>query len=149
MRTSGAPKIEIIKQRADFLRASRARKVAMPGLVLQMRERSSEGGNSETASDPASARVGYTASKKVGNAVRRNRARRRLRAAVNDVLCGQAKPGRDYVLIARGETGTRPYDALCRDVATALERIETVRPNAGRPRTKRPSKRDRALKASS
>ena len=149
MRTSGAPKIEIMKQRADFLRASRARKVAMPGLVLQMRERSVEAGNTETASDPSVARVGYTASKKVGNAVHRNRARRRLRAAVNDVLSGQAKPGRDYVLIARGETGTRPYDALCQDVASALERIETARPNAGRPRSKRPSKRDCALEASS
>lgn len=121
MRKSGVRPLEILKNRADFLRAARARKVAMPGLVLQMRAR---GEDPETEAPP---RVGYTASRKVGNAVVRNRARRRLRAAVHDVLAERAWPGRDYVLIARAETARRPFDALCRDLATAIERIERPR----------------------
>ena len=63
----------------------------------------------------APARVGYTASRKVGNAVQRNRSRRRLRAVVNDVLAARAIPGRDYVLIARAATAGRPYDDLLPD----------------------------------
>src|SRR5262245_51522701 len=83
-----------LKTRGDFLRvaASRAR-AARPGLVLQA---------APHPSDPAAAlRVGYTASRRVGGAVQRNRAKRRLRAAAAAVLprCGAA--GMDYVLIAR------------------------------------------------
>ncbi|MDF1794121.1 MAG: ribonuclease P protein component [Thalassobaculaceae bacterium] len=116
MRASGSAKLEILPARKDFLAAARARKVVAPGLVLQMRRR-----DDDTA---APARVGYTASRKVGNAVKRNRARRRLRAAVNDVLAGRALGGHDYVLIARAATAGRPYDALLADLASALDRIE-------------------------
>jgi ribonuclease P protein component len=115
MRASGSAKLEILPARKDFLAVARARKVVAPGLVLQMRAR-------EDAEAPA--RVGYTASKKVGNAVARNRARRRLRAAVNDVLARRALPGHDYVLIARASTAGRPYDALLADLDGALDRIE-------------------------
>jgi ribonuclease P protein component len=115
MRASGSAKLDILPARKDFLAAARARKAVMPGLVLQMRRRAEADGP---------ARVGYTASRKVGNAVIRNRARRRLRAAVNDVLAGRAAPGHDYVLIARAATAGRPYDALLNDLSVALDRIE-------------------------
>lgn len=115
MRASGSAKLEILPARKDFLAVARGRKVAAPGLVLQMRVR-------EDADAPA--RVGYTASRKVGNAVARNRSRRRLRAVVNDVLAARAIPGRDYVLIARAATAGRPYDDLVADLAGALDRIE-------------------------
>lgn len=114
MRASGSAKLEILPARKDFLAVARARKVVAPGLVLQMRVRE----------DEAPARVGYTASRKVGNAVARNRSRRRLRAAVNDVLASRARPGHDYVLIARAATAGRPYDDLLADLAGALDRIE-------------------------
>ena len=69
-------------------------------------------------------RVGFTASRKVGNAVVRNRAKRRLRAAAAQILAAQGKPATDYVLIARGATAERPYAALLADLASALRRIE-------------------------
>ena len=69
-------------------------------------------------------RVGFTCSKKVGNAVARNRAKRRLRAVARAVLPTLGRPGHDYVLIGRREvTGTCPYEALLRDLNYALTRL--------------------------
>ncbi len=69
-------------------------------------------------------RVGLTASRKVGNAVQRNRAKRRLGALADELLPGHALPGRDYVLIARRETGDRPWDQLSADLLRALARVD-------------------------
>jgi ribonuclease P protein component len=69
-------------------------------------------------------RVGFTASRKVGNAVVRNRAKRRLRAAADRILPDGGKPGTDYVLIARSVTAERTFAALLGDLAAALRRIE-------------------------
>jgi ribonuclease P protein component len=68
-------------------------------------------------------RVGFTASRKVGNAVARNRAKRRLRNAAASILPDKGKPGTDYVLIARASTVDRPYGALIADLETALRRV--------------------------
>jgi ribonuclease P protein component len=65
-------------------------------------------------------RVGFTASRKIGNAVARNRARRRLKAAAQQVLPLYGLPGNDYVLVARRETLTRPFGELLGDLETAL-----------------------------
>lgn len=86
----------------------------MPGLVLQARPH-------DTVGDAT--RVGYTASRKVGGAVQRNRARRRLRAAAGEVIPRYAKAGFDLVLIARGGTVSRPYKALVADLQAALKRV--------------------------
>ncbi len=68
------------------------------------------------------ARVGYTCSKKVGNAVARNRAKRRLRAAAREVAPAHAQPGWDYVLIGRRDvTAALPFDRLCGDLASAID----------------------------
>jgi ribonuclease P protein component len=67
------------------------------------------------------ARVGFTASRKIGNAVARNRAKRRLRAAAAEVLPLLGRPGHDYVLVARGTTVARPFPALKSDIVTALK----------------------------
>ena len=73
-------------------------------------------------------RVGYTCSKKVGNAVARNRAKRRLRAAARDMLAAQGRPGWDYVLSWRPRvTAERPYAQLCDDIAAALARVHAPR----------------------
>ncbi len=93
-------RIDRLKKRADFLRlAALRRKWAAPGLILQ----AGPGGNAAD-SRADSLRVGFTVSKKVGNAVCRNRARRRLKAAVAEIFPARAAFGLDYVVIGRRET---------------------------------------------
>jgi ribonuclease P protein component len=105
-----------LKRRAEFLRvAGSRRKSVTPGLILQALR--------HAAADAAAARVGFTASRKVGIAVERNRARRRLRAAVDRVMPLHAAPGHDYVLIARAATIRRPFAALLGDLETALRQL--------------------------
>lgn len=141
---------ERLKKRADFLRVAKGRRFAMPGLVLQMAPRPPanpgpsadphpplDPGSDGAADDRAApARLGFTVTKKVGIAVVRNRARRRLRAAAAAVMPRLAKPATDYVLIGREGTLDRPFPDLIRDLETALARIET-RPLEG-PRPPRP-----------
>jgi ribonuclease P protein component len=124
-------------QRSEFLHAAaRGRKSAMPGLVLQavrpvnsgaVMENLTPGSVSGSALDPAldsvPFRVGFTASKRVGGAIARNRAKRRLREAVARVMPGHAKPGYDYVVIARAATLHRKFDDLLQDLETALARV--------------------------
>jgi ribonuclease P protein component len=75
--------------------------------------------------DP-SIRVGFTCSKKVGNAVARNRAKRRLREVARMVLPAQGKPGWDYVLIGRKDvTAERDFEDLKGDLKFALKRLHS------------------------
>jgi len=107
------PAPQRLRRRAEFLRvASGGRKAVQPGLVLQARLRE----------DSAAAGVGFTVTKKVGNAVTRNRARRRLREAARIVLRERPVTGVDLVLIGRDGTGTRPFAALLEDLRRALAR---------------------------
>lgn len=111
---AGGPRLQTIRRRADFLAAARALRASAPGLTLQARRRGGE--------DPP--RVGYTCSKKLGNAVARNRAKRRLRAAAAAALAPAARAGWDYVLIGRpGVTAARPFADLVADVAAAVARV--------------------------
>lgn len=120
-----ARKPEILRKRADFLACARARKAPAPAFLLQARRRKPD------EAPGAAVRVGFTASKKVGNAVARNRAKRRLRALARSVLAAQGRPGWDYVLVARrGETATRPFAALEDDLVRALDRVHASRPKA-------------------
>ena len=122
-----SPGIARLKRRSEFLRVAKARrKWAAPGLVLQARE--AEGGPS--ANEPA-VRVGFTVSRKVGNAVARNRARRRLRAAAERVMPVHAMRGYDFVLIGRAATLERPFAALVADLETALRRLRAYRETDG------------------
>jgi ribonuclease P protein component len=91
----------------------------MPSVVLQVAPR--------PAGTGAAARVGFTASRKVGNAVVRNRSRRRLRAAVDKLLPLHADTALDYVLIAREATAARPWPELLHDVEVAMRRLKAWR----------------------
>ena len=105
--------MERLKRRQDFVAAARASYAAMPGMVVQMRARGDEG----------PPRVGFTATKKIGNAVIRNRTKRRLRELARLRLEGVARPGHDYVLIGRAPTAERPYADLAQDLNSALKRL--------------------------
>lgn len=109
---SSAP--QRLKRRREFLRVQAAgRKTAQPGLVLQAAP--GEGGT---------VRVGFTVSRRVGNAVTRNRVRRRLKAVAAEVLPRGARDNHDYVIIGRAGSIDRAYDALRRDLETALKRLK-------------------------
>lgn len=115
--SSAVLSLDILKKRADFLRAARGVKVACPGFILQARKRS----DSESA---IGVRVGFTTSKKVGNAVRRNHARRRLREIARLILPHHARNGFDYVLIGRRDaTSTEEFVELLTQLKEALARI--------------------------
>lgn len=118
-----------LKKRADFLRVQRSgRKWATPGMVLQIRPWTDRGlANDAKADLPMKIGVGFTTSKKVGNAVQRNRARRRLRAAVDLVFPVSALPGHDFVVIGRQATLQRPWQKLVEDLKTALKRLDAYR----------------------
>ncbi|MEJ1967491.1 MAG: ribonuclease P protein component [Rhizomicrobium sp.] len=99
-----------LRARADFLRAQRGIRRVAPGLTLEICTRP-EGG---------APRVGFTASRKIGGAVVRNRAKRRLRAIAAEILPVSGLAATDYVLVARRDTVTRPFESLKADLAQAL-----------------------------
>jgi len=110
--------LETLKNRADFLRAARARRAPAPGFLLQARRRAPE------EAPVHCIRIGYTCSKKIGNAVIRNRAKRRLREIARALLPTRGRPGWDYVLVGRPEaTVTRPFADLLSDFDAALDRV--------------------------
>lgn len=106
--------LENLRNRKDFLAAARASYKPMPGFVLQARFRD----------DQAPPRVGFTCSKKVGNAVQRNKAKRRLREIARLALAPVANPGWDYVLIGkRSRTATLDFERLQADLKAAVEHL--------------------------
>ena len=119
MRKAQNDPVERIVKRSQYLRVASARKyVASKGLILQFEIKDpNEGGNRH--------RVGFTVSKKVGNAVVRNRARRRLKSVVNDVLTSSDERPLDLVLIGRASTLKRSYDELLDDFRFALKSART------------------------
>jgi ribonuclease P protein component len=110
--------MERMKTRADFLRAQKGRRFNTAGIGLEMCA------SPEAAAKEDTLRVGFTASVKVGNAVARNRAKRRLREVARAILPFSGEPEHDYVLVARAVTVTRPYAALLDDLSKALAAIK-------------------------
>lgn len=109
--------MERLRQRADFLAAATGSKIPAAAFVLQARKRG----------DTGAARIGFTVSKKVGNAVERNRVRRRLREVVRLSDAERMRAGYDYVLVGRRAALALPFDRLTQDFAGALRKLETVR----------------------
>ncbi len=124
------PVLVRLKRRADFLHAAKGKRWHGKALSLHAapaRSRETRDG------DPAVARVGYTLTKKVGNSVVRNRARRRLREAVR--LSGDlpARAGYDYVIVGRIDAVRVAFAALKREVGRALGDVHGARPGRAKP----------------
>ena len=109
-----------LKRRSEYLRVAReGRSAALPGLILQL----CRGDEAGATGGEKPLRLGVTVTRKVGNAVVRNRVRRRLRAVARQVLPGAGAAGCDCVLIGRTATVRRPFAALVADLTTALGRL--------------------------
>jgi ribonuclease P protein component len=109
--------MERLRQRADYLAAVTGAKAPAAGFVVQARRREDEG----------PPRVGFTVTKKVGNAVERNRVRRRLRELVRLNAQGHVRTGHDYVMVGRRGALTIPFARMIEDFATALGRVHAGR----------------------
>ena len=105
-----------LKKRSEFLWVRGGHRWSSPAFVLEARARTDD-------KAPADARFGYTVSKKVGGAVERNRIKRRLRALTAGLPAAQAKPGFDYVIIARTPAKDRAFADLKTDLDHALSRV--------------------------
>lgn len=111
--------LETLRHRPDFLKAASARRQGTGSFLLQARARDD--------GQPA-ARIGFTASKKIGNAVARNRAKRRMRVVARQVLTREARAGWDYVLVARPDaTTSRDFTDLVADLKSALQSVHRDR----------------------
>jgi ribonuclease P protein component len=111
-------------KRGDFLAAAKGRRASTALLTLQARLRPDE--------TEATPRIGLTVTKKAGGAVERNRMRRRLRQAVRQIAPMAARPGHDYVIVARHEVLGATFDTLLADLESAFRRVHAASPAAGR-----------------
>lgn len=120
--------MERLKRRVDFRAAAAAMRAPAAAFLVQARCRA-EGG---------APRVGFTVSRHVGNAVERNRVRRRLREMVRLAAAETLQAGHDYVLIGRRAALNRPFDQMLRDFAMAVRRIHAAGPQRTGGAPKRP-----------
>jgi ribonuclease P protein component len=114
-----------LKRRQDFVATAKAVATSMPAMVMQARFRK----------DNDAPRLGFTCTKKLGNAVMRNRIKRRLKEAARLSLNGIARPGFDYVIIGRSAAENRPFDILKSDLISAMNRSHEKAAAALEPKT--------------
>ena len=126
------PTVGRLKTRPQFLRVAAAKqKWATPGLVLQAARRQHGDHRAapdlletpEKAAEQADVRVGFTVTRRIGNAVIRNRTKRRLKAAAEEVFPRLGQSGTDYVVIGRAGTIDRPFAALLKDLEQAVVKL--------------------------
>ena len=119
--------IEVMRKRADFLAANTGLRNAGPGFVLLTRP-----------NDTGATRFGITVTRKIGNAVVRNRMKRRLRELLRAHLPTEGLPGHDHVLIGRDRGIERDFGALREDLLAALAKARAGKGDPRRPRNRRP-----------
>jgi ribonuclease P protein component len=115
-RDDGPPPLARLKKRADFQRTSGGIRWRGRAFALQARRR-------EDGAAPRGARVGLTATRKIGGAVARNRMRRRLKEALRLTRNLETRDDHDYVLVAQREALTLRFEGLCADLATAFAAV--------------------------
>jgi ribonuclease P protein component len=116
-RPQEAQRLVTLTKRADFLAANRGKRVPMPGFVLLVRPR---------CDDDMTMRVGFTVTKKIGNAVVRNRMKRRFRSLARETLPDHGIAGADHVLIGRAGGIERDYAALADELKRALKKLSAA-----------------------
>ena len=111
--------IERLKNRSDFLRTAKGKTVHKKAFVLQGRARSDSSTN---------IRIGFTCTKKVGNAVLRNLAKRRLREVAQNIFPNNGVDGWDYVLVGKKDfTAKLSFEMMIKDLAQALHQIHSIK----------------------
>jgi ribonuclease P protein component len=113
---NGTQGLRRLTKRSEFLRAARGNRAGRSGFSLQSIEVADEAPG-----------IGFTVSKKVGNAPQRNRVKRRLRAAVG-ACADRFHPRHDYVLVGRTDALTMPFGELVRDLAGLIDRVGAKSP---------------------
>jgi ribonuclease P protein component len=133
-----------LTQRKEFLAAAEhGRRFRSSAFMAQVRDAAPD--EARKGGEPVSLRLGLTASRKTGNAVKRNRIRRRLRAAAAQALADQADRRCDVVIVARPEVLRAEFHALVADLSIAIDRARPQKPHADRRRP--PPKRGSAPQA--
>jgi ribonuclease P protein component len=120
--------MERLKRRMDFRAAASGMRAPSSAFVLQARQRA----------DIGAARVGFTVTRQVGNAVERNRIRRRLRELARLATSGNLQQGHDYVLIGRRGALSQPFGEMMREFDTALKRVHAQKREGTGSARKRP-----------
>ncbi len=108
-------RLSTIRKRRDFLAANSAKRATTTGFILQVRAR---------GDDVPEKRIGFTVTKKVGNAVTRNRMKRRMRALAREVIPERGVAGADHILIGRVGQVERDYAAMKADLLYALRKVQ-------------------------
>jgi len=124
----GVVYLQPLRKRREFLACAKGRSLARGAVAIQVLPRPDGG---------AGIGVGFTATRKIGGAVERNRAKRRMREAARLLLPLHGRPAHDYVFVARGGVGQRPWLRLLDDVTTALISLAAGRDEPPKPRLSR------------
>ena len=132
-----------LKKRSEFLRIRGGARWSTASFVLETKPRPAANPSVHTGPAPAAPpsataslppRFGFTVTKQIGNAVVRNRVRRRLKSAIDLIATARAQPGYDYVLIARSPALTRPFADLKKELEDALHRVHHAPQRRPKPR---------------